>query len=386
MKGFFLVLFVWGFGSSAGLGDSLRDQAPSAVDDHEVSPDSEALEDAVSLNENSLAWDIVDGNEEWQQKHQWVETGHSAWQSQGCPVESADPSQVVELDSPSTSRLWDTVVTEFSGHSENENSPVTDKHSAPSTVDTITSQESMNIILPSEENLDISAKKNLNVNISSAAQPEFRTSSNSSHLVSSTLKPSRSSSENYKSSLCPLKPRGILRPFVPLQRSPPFCPISPPLQMSVSSCKFSPVRPIATRTTQTAGRTLQRTRSISPTSKCHKHQRRIKVISPTSSCPIRQAGKRTEIKQRKCIIKPMSRSCEHKCSKRKPVLKDIGLVRQCRIKGSCRSNCVNQHKIHKKPRKRATNNKKDMQSKARRLPVLRSHGEVTPNKMVIYIA
>lgn len=369
MNDFFLVLFVWGFGSTAGLGDSPRDRANGAVSDHEESPNFEALEDSLPVTEDGLAWDVVVGNEEWQQKQPWDETGHSACQSQGCPVESADRSRIVELNTPSTSRLWDTLVTEFSGHSETKNSLVTDKHSAPSTVDTIASQESVHLILPSEEIL----------NISSAASPEFRTSTNSSHLVSSTSRPSRSISKTYKSSPCPLKPRSILGPFVPLERSPPLCPVSPPLQMSVSSCKFSPVRPTATRTTRTIGRTLQRVRSTSPTT------RRIKVISPSSSCPVRQA-RRTEIKGRKYIIKPTSKSCGHKCSRKKLVRRDIGSGRQCKITGTCRSNCVKQHKIRRKICKRATNNKQVMQSKARRLSVLRSQGEVTPNKMVIYIA
>lgn len=378
MKIFFLILFFGDFGSIAGLGDSLEDEEPGAVNDYEVS--MEALKDTLQGNENGQAWDIANENEDWQQKHSWVETrGHPAWQGQDCPVESADPSQVIELDNPSTSRLWDTIVTEFSDHSDN--SHVTDKSS---TIDSITSQESINLILPTEDVFNIKTKRNLNVNLTSAAPPDFRSSSNSSHLVS-TLKPPRFTSKNAKPNPCTRKARGSSRSFLPLQGISPFRPVSPHLQTSVSPCKFSNFRPTASRTTQTVSRTLQRTQPIPPTLQCHKRQKKIKINEYPLFGPRCKTDETANGKQRKYIVKPVPRSFQHKCSSRKPVCECVGLGRQFKMSGSCRSACATQHNICNKSYKGTTNNKKVEHSRVRRVPFLRSQREVQPNKMVIYM-
>lgn len=116
-----------------------------------------------------------DGNkDEWKEEPPLLEPGcQQMWNGKGCSPDTLQ--QILNPEKPNAARFIE---------SEADKNPITEGTS-PSSVDTITSHDSLNLILPSDA-MKLQSKKSVNVSLSSAASPDFHTTSTSSHLVSST--------------------------------------------------------------------------------------------------------------------------------------------------------------------------------------------------------
>lgn len=332
MKQFFcLLLCVWTVTSRASTEGVMEDGNPGAVKDQEE--DGCGLEDALPAEENEVFLEGLETNEdEWRQGPLLLGLGcQQMWQGQGCGPEPGSVPRVLDPDNPASLKFWDTISQESIRDPEAENSPNTEDMPPPS-VDTITSRDSLNLILPSDV-MKLRAKKSVNVSLSNAASPDFHTTSTSSHLVSSSSHPSETTKDipsvpQIRDPLpnqprpCPfasVPPSSMTSVRTPQTVRPPYVPVSPPLP--TTPWQYPPSSQPVPHMPQTAAPRLQLPQPAPSVSYRPIPMTRKIVTLPSRSSLKRKRFKRVEAKRDKGGCKPRCQSCQ--CSKPKPKTKLI---------------------------------------------------------------
>ncbi|KAK8400130.1 hypothetical protein O3P69_003079 [Scylla paramamosain] len=112
------------------------------------------LEDAMFTEENEMLLEELEGNEdEWREEPPLLGPGcQQMWNGKDCNPETVEQILNAESLSPNTVRFLET---------EADSSPVAEG-TVPSSVDTITSHDSLNLILPSDA-MKLQSKKSVNI-------------------------------------------------------------------------------------------------------------------------------------------------------------------------------------------------------------------------------